>query len=71
MSKYRKLDADILDFIWRSGEPVTWMQIYGEFASRNEVNDNWRVIDGRIQALRRAGKISFERRGNLCLWSLA
>jgi len=71
VSKYKALDADILNFIWRSSTPVTWMQVYHEFAHRNEVDDNWRVIDGRIQSLRRAGKIVFERRGNVCLWSIA
>ena len=70
MSKYGDLDEAILGLLRGHDAPLSWMQIFGRLSSRPEVKD-WRVIDRRIQALRRAGMIRYERRGYMCLWSLS
>ncbi|WP_186211264.1 hypothetical protein [Burkholderia gladioli] len=78
MSKYTKLDALILSNITQ--EPTTFMRLYGsdianeceriamgEPIVRGRDPEPFRILDRRLQALRKAGKIWSSTKG----WTLA
>ena len=63
MSKYAELDAAIVRAI-RDGHCVFWSINRGDVsqcAIAVKPDEPWRAVDGRLQALKRAGRIHFTR----------
>jgi DNA-binding transcriptional ArsR family regulator len=69
MSKYADLDGQILSLL--ADGPMNWNIINHRVNSDSLVLGNWRVVDRRIQSLRRAGLIVCERRRGESVWRLA
>ncbi|USE78876.1 hypothetical protein NDR89_19765 [Cupriavidus gilardii] len=70
MSKYAKLDALILNKIGGHPVPFGMIVVRGvglecDRIAREEGRDAYRVLDGRLQALRRAGKIRYVNKGDI------
>ena len=74
MSKYAELDAAIIERLKRGPTPF-WSIAVGKAGliaddiqrRTNFASDGWRIIDTRLQALRKAGKIRADRRNG---WTL-
>jgi len=69
--KYDVLDGKILDFI--KARRSTFQSLTAQLGNEAEAlspvpGDGWRVIDRRLQALRKAGEIFCERHGKKVLW---
>ena len=68
-NKYAQLDAKLLELI-RSGADTFNVLVVrrdiNELAAPHETatTEAWRVVDRRLQALRKAGKISFSRKND-------
>lgn len=68
MSKYADLDGQILALL--SDGPLNWNVINHRVNSHAQVMGNWRVVDGRLQALRRKGRITPGRLNGEAVWRL-
>lgn len=68
MSKYADLDEQILALL--ANGPLNWNVINHRVNAHAQVLGNWRVVDGRLQALRLKGRIAPERRNGESVWRL-
>lgn len=63
MSKYDKLDAAIITHIAGGGNHGVYQVSYLQTLAAKSVDDRypeaWRIIDRRLQALRKAGRIKY------------
>lgn len=72
MSQYDKLDAEIIKAIRRGTNTFTCISISGAVANEahrlGELTGaaGWRIVDRRLQALRKAGRIAYSKRA----WSV-
>jgi hypothetical protein len=66
MSKYTELDEQIMALL--ANGPLNWNVINHRVNSHPLVLGKWRVVDRRIQALRRAGLISCDRLHGKSVW---
>jgi len=72
-NKYADFDAKMLGVI--KAKRSTYRSLCAQLESEAQAlsskpGESWRVIDRRLQALRKAGKIFFERHGNETIWFL-
>ena len=67
-NKYQELDAAICDYVARrAGHPIYSSVLEGiarrlAAANRVPLQEPWRLIDRRMQSLRKAGRLAYERK---------
>lgn len=68
MSQYDKLDQLIIDCVRANGTPVRWGRLFAsevkkesDRLERETGGESFRMVDRRVQALRKAGKIRHAR----------
>lgn len=75
MTNYADLDEQIVAYVmdgrnefWKVYEPLRKQADALATPNRRGEREGWRVIDRRLQALRKAGKLAYDRKAG---WSLA
>lgn len=70
---YTEFDKMLMAYIELGGKTASALTIHLEAEAKplmNRPGEEFRVVDRRLQALRKKGRISFERRGGSVVWRI-